>query len=104
MNMELKESVKKCLSHPKAKKDGLHVKHIARFIINENKTLFTDESEFEFEAIKKKVNALLLREVKKKKSDFKRIKNPKTNKFRKGFYKLKVRREAKQPVVAPVNS
>lgn len=77
------------LSEGIARKSGLHVDHITRHIINGSRTLFSDESEFDFETIKRKVNALLLREIKKKKGDYKRVINPKTKKYRKGIYKLK---------------
>jgi len=90
--MELKESIRAILSLAKAKKDGLHVKHIARIIINESRTLFSDESEFNFDEIKRKVNAILLQDIRKKNCEFKRVKNPKTKKYRKGVYKLKTRR------------
>ena len=90
--MNLKESIRNILSISKAKKEGLHVKHIARLIINEQINFFTDSSEFNFEEIKKKVNAILLQDIKKKNSEFKRVKNPKTKKFRKGVYKFKTKR------------
>jgi hypothetical protein len=90
--MELRVLIRNVLSLAKAKKDGLHVKHIARIIINESRTLFSDESEFNFDEIKRKVNAILLQDIRKKNSEFKRVKNPKTKKYRKGVYKIKIRR------------
>jgi len=87
--MDLKESIRNILSLAKAKKDGLHVKHIARIIINERRNLFSDEAEFNFEEIKRKVNVILLQDIRKKNCEFKRVKNPKTKKYRKGVYKIK---------------
>ena len=91
--MELRVLIRNVLSLVKAKKDGLHVKHIARIIINESRTLFSDESEFNFDDIKRKVNAILLQDIRKKNSEFKRVKNPKTKKYRKGVYKIKTSRQ-----------
>lgn len=90
--MDIRMSIKAILSDATARKNGLHVDHITRHIINGNRTLFSDESEFDFETIKRKVNALLLREIKKKKGEYKRVINPKTKKYRKGVYKLKAGR------------
>jgi hypothetical protein len=95
--MNLKESIIQILSDKKAKREGLHVRHIARHIRNSNNTLFSDESEIDFDVFKKKVNRILATEVKKKRnSEFMRVKNPKTNKFRKGVYKLKPFRRKRQ--------
>lgn len=90
--MKLKESIRIILSDKKAKKEGLHVKHIARHIFNMNNNLF-EANDLSFEVFKRKVNRILLNDVKKKrKSEFVRVKNPKTNKFRRGVYKLKTTR------------
>ena len=80
--MNIKKSIRNILSISKAKKEGLHVKHIARLIINEQINLFTDTSEFNFEEIKKKANAILLQDIKKKNNEFKRVKNQKTKRIR----------------------
>ena len=91
--MNLKESIFQILSDKKAKRDGLHVKHIARHIHNLNNNLFSDLSEFDFDNLKRKVNRILSDDVKKKRNNlFVKVVNPKTKKFRKGVYKLKASR------------
>jgi hypothetical protein len=64
--MNLKESILQILSDKKAKRDGLHVKHIARHIHNINNNLFSDLNEIDFDNLKKKVNRILATDVKKK--------------------------------------
>jgi hypothetical protein len=47
-------------------------------------------NETDFDNLKKKVNRILANDVKKKRKNvFIRVINPKTNKFRKGYYKIK---------------
>lgn len=93
--MNIKESIYQILSDKKAKRDGLHVKHIARHIHNLNNNLFSDLSEIGFDILKRKVNRILANDVKKKRKNmFVKVINPKTNKFRKGYYKLKPSRFA----------
>ena len=88
--MHLKESIQKILSDKKAKREGLHVRHIARHILNNNNNLFSEGNDISFGIFKRKVNRILANDVKKKRKNvFMRVKNPKTNKFRKGYYKLK---------------
>lgn len=87
--MVLRESVREILSEKKIRKDGLHVKHIARHVINQNRTLFSDEQDFSFDAIKSRINQMLLYDINRKTGEFARVKNPKTNKYRKGVYRLK---------------
>jgi hypothetical protein len=88
--MNLKDSIFQILSDKKAKRDGLHVKHIARHIYNMNNTLFTNGNEIDFDILKKKVNRILANDVKKKRKNvFMKVLNPKTDKLRKGYYKLK---------------
>lgn len=87
--MVLRESVREILSEKKIRGKGLHVKHIARHVINHNRTLFSDEQDFSYESIKSRINQLLLYDAKKKNGEFARVKNPKTNKYRKGIYRLK---------------
>jgi len=91
--MNLKESIFQILSDKKAKRDGLHVKHIARHIHNINNNLFSDLNETDFDNLKRKVNRILANDVKKKRNNlFVKVVTPKTNKFRKGVYKLKASR------------
>ncbi len=93
--MKLKESILQILSDKKAKRDGLHVKHIARHIHNINNNLFADVNENDFDILKRKVNRILANDVKKKgNSLFVKVVNPKTNKFRKGYCRLKPSRVA----------
>ena len=88
--MNLKESIYEILSDKKAKRDGLHIKHLARHIHNINNNLFSDLSEIDFDNLKRKVNRILAHDVKKKRKNmFVKVINPKTNKYRKGVYKLK---------------
>ncbi|NQU32034.1 MAG: hypothetical protein HQ521_02270 [Bacteroidetes bacterium] len=88
--MNLKESIQKILSDKKVKREGLHVKHIALHILNINNTLFSEGNAISFDVFKRKVNRILANDVKKKRKNvFMRVKNPKTNKFKKGYYKLK---------------
>ena len=88
--MNLRESIILVLSNKKAKREGLHVKHIARHIYNSNHSLFSEETELDYEKLKERVNRILLYDVnKKRRRMFRRVINPNTNKYRKGWYKLK---------------
>ena len=89
--MSLKESILQILSSDKkVKTQGLHVRHIARHIHNLNNNLFSDVNENGFDILKRKVNRILANDVKKKRKNlFVKVVNPKTNKFRKGVYRLK---------------
>jgi len=93
--MNLKESIYEILTDKKAKRDGLHVTHIARHIYNNNNSLFPDGNDVRYDFLKIKVNRILANDVKKKRNNaFMKVMNPKTNKFRKGYYKLKTSRLA----------
>ena len=94
--MELRDSIREILSNKKTKKEGLHVKYIASHILNNNRTLFPDENDLPFEVLKQRINAILLYDINSKNSEFSRVINPKTNKYRKGVYKLKKRRGKKR--------
>jgi hypothetical protein len=88
--MHLKESISQILSDKKAKREGLHVSHIAKHIYNLNNNLFSNLNSFDINVLKRKINRILANDVKKKRDNmFTKVINPKTNKFRKGFYKLK---------------
>lgn len=92
--MNLQDSILQIFSDKKAKREGLHVKHITRHIHNLN-NLFSDLSEIDFDKLKRKVNRILANDVnKKRKNMFVKVVNPKTNIFRKGYYKLKSTRIA----------
>ena len=87
--MNIRDSVKAILSDKNVRNKGLHVKHIASHILNMNTNLFYCES-VGYEELKLKVNRMLLYDVNKiKGSQFERVINPKTNKYRKGCYRLK---------------
>ena len=91
--MNLKESIFQILSDKKAKRDGLHVKQIARHIHNINNNLFSVMNETDFDVLRRKINRILANDVKKKRNNlFVKVVNPKTDKFRKGVYKLKASR------------
>lgn len=75
------------LSEKENKKEGLHVSEIADRIIaaNSNQTLGQDKSQ-----LQTKINGILLTDINRKSgNEFSKVKNPKTNKFKKGFYKIK---------------
>lgn len=95
--MDLKESIKEILSEKKARKEGLHINHIVAHIINRDKNLFSDGEVDGKEELKKKITALLNNNVRNANSEFSKVKNPKTNKFKKGWYKLKSTRE--KPII-----
>jgi hypothetical protein len=95
--MELRESIREILSDKKAKTDGLHIKYIASHILNNSRTLFPDENDPTFEILKQRINGILLYDINSKNSEFERVINPKTKKYRKGVYKIKKRRINKYP-------
>lgn len=93
--MNLKESILQILTDIKAKRDGLHVKHIALHICNHNSNLFSDLNEIDFDNLRRKVNRILATDGKKKRKNmFVKVINPQTNKYRKGYYRLKPSRLA----------
>ncbi len=61
--MNLKESILQILTDKKAKRDGLHIKHIALHICNDNNNLFSGVNEIDFDVLKKKVNRILANDV-----------------------------------------
>ncbi len=91
--MNLKESIQNILSDKKAKREGLHVRHITRHVLNMNNTLFSEREDISFDVFIRKVNRILANDVKKKRNNvFIKVVDPKTNKYRKGVYKLKTSR------------
>jgi hypothetical protein len=89
--MDLRASIREILSDKKARSSGLHVKFIARHIYNRTRTLFSDADEPGIDELKIKINRLLLYDIRRKKSEFVRVINPKTNTYRKGVYRLRNR-------------
>ena len=87
--MDIRNSVKIILSDKKARQTGLHVKHKDRHILNMNNNLFSEAETNRLESLKVKGNRMLIYDVRKKKgSQFARVINPKTKKYRKGVYKM----------------
>lgn len=94
--MDLRASICEILSDRKAKREGLHVRHIARHIHNRNNNLFSENNHTGFDDLIIRVNRILAYDVRKKrKSLFMKVTNPKTGKYRKGVYKLKTKRSTK---------
>jgi hypothetical protein len=87
--MELRESIREILSDKKTKKEGLHVKYIASHIHNNSRTLFSDDNDPSFEVLKRRINSILLYDIQQRNSEFSRVVNEKTGKYRKGVYKIK---------------
>jgi hypothetical protein len=87
--MVLRESIREILSEKKILREGLHVKHIARHVINQNRTLFSNDEDFSYETIKIRINRMLLYDAGRKNGEFARVRNPITNRYRKGVYRLK---------------
>jgi hypothetical protein len=89
MTGNIRTMIDSILSEKGAKK-GLHVNVISAYIFNETVDLFAlPEDQMDYQVLKKKVNAILAAGVKKKKGGkYRKVKNPKTEKFRKGFYKI----------------
>jgi hypothetical protein len=90
MTGNLRNMIDSILSEKEAK-TGLHVTAISIHIFNRSIDLFAlPEDKPKYDVLKKKVNAILAADVKKKKGGkYLKVKNPKTGKSRKGFYKLK---------------
>jgi len=87
--VDLKETIREILSDKKVKREGLHVKYIAMHVLNINSTLFSVGNDIGFDGLKRKVNRILANDVKKRRNNvFMKVVNPKTNKYRKGVYKL----------------
>jgi hypothetical protein len=87
MQTNYKELIRQKLSDKSVKTGGLHVSAIAKHIINDSTNLFTEAEDLE--AVKSKVNNILLADISKKSgSEFSKVRNPKTGKSKRGFYKL----------------
>ena len=93
MHGNLRNMIDSILSEKDAK-NGLHVTTISMHIFNQTIDLFAlPEDNPKYEVLKEKVNVILAAEVKKKKGGkYLKVKNPKTGKNRKGFYKLKAKK------------
>lgn len=100
MNNNYKEQIINILSEKKIKHSGLSVEAIAKHILNETSNLFSETEDFE--NVKKKINSVLLADVNRKSGNtFAKVKNSKTGKFRKGYYKLiSLTTESRLPVTA----
>lgn len=99
--MDIKEEIRKILSEKENKKEGLHVSKITDRIIEVNNNLFSGSELHGKEQLQSKINGILLSDINKKSgSEFSKVKNSKTNKFKKGFYKIKQTRE-NNPIPPP---
>jgi len=88
MEPNLKESIRRILSVPKIKSSGLSIDDITTHVKNEISTIFSESPDFE--TLKKKVNSILLADVKRKSgNEFSKVKNQKTGSYKKGYYKIK---------------
>lgn len=88
--MEIKEEIRKVLSEKENKRVGLHISEIADKIIAAKNNLFSGNELPDKVQLQTRINGILLSDVNKKSgSEFSKVKNPKTNKFRKGFYKVR---------------
>ena len=100
MTLDYKELVEIVLTE-KGNANGLHLKDITNKIIESQSGGLFEESPLEYEDVYKKVSALLAREVRKSTSFFTKVKNPKTRKDKKGFYKIK-RQNTSLPTPLPI--
>lgn len=88
--VKLKELIGKILSDNKYKVTGLHVSEIAKIIYNKNTGLFPEDSVGTIEQLKNKVNQILYADSRRKTgNEYSVVKNLKTNKAKKGYYKIK---------------
>lgn len=93
MELNLKDEIKKLLSEKENRINGVHVSDIANYIANQHNDLFSLLDLRDRDKLQAKINRLLLYDVKKKSgSMFSKVKNTKTGKDKKGFYKLKLKR------------
>lgn len=91
-NIELREKIKNVLSEKDSTKNGLSIESIFGRIVNTSKDLFNQDDEsynVDLSKLKGRINAILSSESIKANGDYSKVKNPKTNKFRKGIYKIK---------------
>jgi hypothetical protein len=91
-----KESIREVLDGAKY---GLYVDDIATQLVNKFSDVFSEKEPLEFEKVKSKSNGILLSETKKPNGIFTKVKNPKTNKYKKGIYKLKQNKGVQLPIV-----
>lgn len=95
---DLRSLIEEVLSK-KENKTGLHVG-----IIVDQICLLDAEIGEDKEKLQTKVNTILLKEAGKKTGLFTKVKNPKTNKPKKGYYRLVVRTGVKQPMPKPITN
>jgi len=88
MKLDYKELIE-CILSEKGASNGLHLKAIATNIINAQNTELFEENPLVFDEVYKAISALLAREVKKTNTLFCKVKNPKTRKDKKGWYRIK---------------
>ncbi|MEI6554232.1 MAG: hypothetical protein WCL70_01435 [Paludibacter sp.] len=88
MIVDYKEMVETVLTE-KVASQGLHLKDIANRIMESHSGGLFDESPLVYDDVYKNISALLSREVRKTVTVFSKVKNSKTKKDKKGFYKIK---------------
>lgn len=86
---QLIDIIKETLSN-KVAKNGLHVGAITLNVMNMTRNIFDEPANKE--VLKVRINRVLNRESKRENGLFARVKNPKTNKFRRGVYALNNKR------------
>ena len=90
MELNLKEEIKKLLNEKENKTNGVHVSDITNFIVNAHNDLFSSIELKDRDKLQAKINGILFSDVKKKYgSEFSKVRNTKTGKDKKGYYKLR---------------
>jgi Holliday junction resolvase-like predicted endonuclease len=90
MELNLKEDIKKLLNQKEYRTNGVHVSDITTYVINEHTDLFSSNELKDRDKLQTKINNILLSDVKKKiGNEFSKVRNSKTGKDKKGFYKIK---------------
>ena len=89
MELNLKEEIKKLLNEKINRTNGVHVSDITNYIVNEHNDLFSLIEIKDRDKLQVRINGLLLYDVKKKSgNEFSKVKNTKTGKDKKGYYKI----------------
>src|ERR1035437_1304861 len=96
MKFNLKVEIKKLLNEKVNKTNGVHVSDITNYIVNEHNDLFSLIEIKDRDKLQVRINGLLLYDVKKKSgNEFSKVKNTKTGKDKKGYYKISNTKRAK---------
>jgi len=105
MELNLKVEIKNLLNEKVYKSSGVHVKDITNHIVNEHNNLFSLINLKDRDKLQARINSLLLYDINKKSGNiFSKVKNPKTGKDKKGFYKIRsVKRDRQIPQPNPLD-